>query len=238
MYKSAEYNAKFSVTDATAVRSSGWKNFLSAAASLASQYNVLWSAEPQAFCIRAAHLKRHLAELLVLDLFKNLEYFISQTDARIEIADNSALLEDLLNQMRNKMRKDIMINDWYIYYVSPKTADALRCGNITSYLDVMEHKKHYGTTHYGEEMRMHNAVPEIRSAIEKLESKGRMGLVMSIEMLYDAQRVAYFGPFLNLTGNYRTRLSVRQQKPAPICRLVTVTREHTKPNMPLAKIIA
>ncbi len=238
MKKHANYCVRFELIDADKAHGQ-WKRFLSAAASLASQFSMKWSIEsPQAFYVYTAQSRRYSAEALMHTLFANLESFVSRDQVRIDVASNDLLLEDLLNQMKSKMQKDLVIDDWYVYYISPKTADALKGGKITSYFDLIEHKQCEGTEHYGEDMAMRKTLAEIRATIEEIKSKGELGLVMSVEMLHDGRRVAYFGPFLNMTGNYRTKLSVRQQKPEQAYFHAAIVPKSIIPELPTAKIMA
>jgi len=151
---------------------------------------------------------------------------------RINVNENNYVLEDLIDQIE-MVPGDIDIDDFYIYYLTTNDAREMRQGKITNNLELSRHRKYIGTKNYGITVNIKKTIPEVRDLIGKLKSEGKLGLITSIEMLRNGERIVYFGPFTGFHGNYKTQLNMQIHYE----RINAVTVIDDRPEKPLQQLV-
>lgn len=160
------------------------------------------------FYIKTNYSRRHSADHAIIELYNSLIEIMPRKNIVIDVENSDMLLEDLLNQAESKAleNKDILIDNLRINYLSPKYAAALKKGRIKTYLGIDKRRSckniNYGCSY----ISLLDALKNARGIIKDLKNSERMGALVSLEMLHGDLNIAYFGAFINLTGNYRTKL--------------------------------
>ena len=226
-----KYTVKFSAVGGKGkVPPESWEAFKFTIVYLAYKCNLDFNEENDSrdFYISTNFENRNKASNVLEQAYRTLATFeIPVQKVRINVAENNYVLEDLIDQVE-MVPGDINVDDFYIYYLTPHDACEMRQGKITNNLELSRHRKYVGTKNYGTPVNIKKAIPEVRDLISKLKSEERLGLVTSIEMLRNCERIVYFGPFTGFHGNYKTQLSM-QIRYERIDNAITIDSKLEKP---------
>jgi len=184
---------------------------------------------PQTYHLRTGFTRRHVGDAAVRELYNKLKEFVPRRKIRIDVENNDLLLEDLLNQAKKKasQHEELIIDNFVVSYLSPPYAYQLKTGKIKGYLDIERCSNCFMSD--PKKMRLPRAIQRARKYISELEGHTEFGLLVSIEMLRNDLRAAYFGPFINLTGNYRTKLhTVIRAEPTSYSNKNAIGKHSTK----------